>query len=179
VYYFTQKDKPTSVWTHHVTDDVKTKIENYMEDMMDTDNNGEVDEEEYKAKAKGGTTEEFQKYDLNGDGILERKKDGDGMVMDGDEKFGLGYFNFGKEDSKHSKHSQLFPVCRTVKEVVCIKRENSGNPIVECDTHSENKCLKVCRRKESEPVANWRECYEALCEGDIGTELCKAISITL
>ena len=86
-----------------------------------------VDEEEYKAKAKGGTTEEFQKYDLNGDGILERKKDGDGMVMDGDEKFGLGYFNFGKEDSENS---QLFPVCRTVKEVNCSADVLNMSPVV-------------------------------------------------
>ena len=69
-------------------------------------------------------------------------------------------------------------------QVGCIKRENSGNPFVECDTHSENECLKVCRKLNNKAIgamaqANPKECYEDLCEGDIGTELCKAVSITL
>ena len=73
---------------------------------------------------------------------------------------------------------------------------------MECDTHSENRCLKVCRRLRLDDYAdsqkkrnrklhgdtqallnnrkaNPKECYEALCEGDIGTQLCKAVSINL
>jgi len=76
----------------------------------------------------------------------------------------------------------LFAVCRTVKEVVCIKRENSGNPFVECDTHSENECLKVCRGKfvpDLGAIPDPKDCHEALCEGDSGTEMCKAVSIML
>jgi len=77
----------------------------------------------------------------------------------------------------------LFPVCRTVKEVVCIMRENSGNPFVECDTHSENECLTVCRGiwsdADKRAIADPEDCHEALCEGDSGTEMCKAVSIML
>ena len=66
--------------------------------------------------------------------------------------------------------------------MVCIKRENSGNPFVECDTHSENECLKVCRGKfvpDLGAIPDPKDCHEALCEGDSGTEMCKAVSIML
>merc|ERR1712166_1521680 len=157
VYYFTQKDKPTSLWTRFLTDDVNKEI---IEKMKDLCHENKCDLDDHGKEIKGLPS---------------------------------GYFKFEKKPTKSA--GQLFPVCRTVKEVVCIKRENSGNPFVECDTHSENRCLKVCRRLRLDDYAdsqkkrnrklhgdtqallnnrkdNPEECYEALCEGDIGTQLC-------
>ena len=57
---------------------------------------------------------------------------------------------------------------------------------MECDTHSENECLKVCRGRfvaggvgAAAQIPDPKDCHEALCEGDSGTEMCKAVSIML
>merc|ERR1712166_1354766 len=126
VYYFTQKDKPTSLWTHFLTDDVNKEI---IEKMKDLCHENKCDLDDHGKEIKGLPS---------------------------------GYFKFEKKPTKSA--GQLFPVCRTVKEVVCIKRENSGNPFVECDTHSENECLTVCRGIWSDAdlraIADPKHCHE-------------------
>jgi len=145
VYYFTQKDKPASVWTDRLTDKVKEDI---IEKMKDLCHENKCDLDDHGKEIKGLQS---------------------------------GYF--GNAIDAMPSGPGLFPVCRTVKEVVCIMRENSGNPFVECDTHSENECLTVCRGiwsdADKRAIADPEDCHEALCEGDSGTEMCKAVSIML